>query len=73
MGIDDRLRSIECRLTAIEKERTDLLTELKNLRAQRDERQPVVLLGRPTLMKAPDTNEEKADLFLTLFRARKNV
>jgi hypothetical protein len=73
MGVDDQIRSAENRLTALEKERIDLLNELKNLRAQRDEQKPMLLLGRPTLMKTPETNEEKADLFLTLFRGRENV
>ncbi|MGZ3805901.1 MAG: TOTE conflict system archaeo-eukaryotic primase domain-containing protein, partial [Pseudobdellovibrionaceae bacterium] len=73
MGVDDQIRSAENRLAALEKERIDLLSELKNLRAQRDEQKPMLLLGRPTLMKTPETNEEKADLFLTLFRGRENV
>ena len=73
MAIDDQLRSIENRLAALEKERTNLLIELKNLRAQKDEHKPVILLGRSTLMTAPETNEEKADLFLSLFRGRENI
>lgn len=70
MAIDNQLRSIENRLGALEKERTNLLNELKNLRAQKDEHIPVILLGRPSLMTTPETNEEKADLFLSLFRGR---
>lgn len=70
MGIDDQIRSIENRLTALEKDRSILLNELKGLRAQRDEQKPVMLLGRPALMKAPESNEEKSDLFLALFRGR---
>lgn len=73
MGIDDQIRSIEDRLTALEKDRSILLNELKGLRAQKDEQKPVMLLGRPTLMKTPDSNEEKADLFLTLFRGREDI
>jgi superfamily II DNA or RNA helicase len=73
MGIDDQIRSIENRLTALEKDRSILLKELKGLRAQRDEQKPVVLLGRPALMKPPKSNEEKADLFLTLFRGREDI
>lgn len=73
MGVDDPIRLIENRLTALEKERIDLLIELKSLRAQRDEHRPVVLLGRPALMKTPESNEEKADLFLTLFRGREDI
>ncbi|HEY8271542.1 MAG TPA: DEAD/DEAH box helicase family protein [Pseudobdellovibrionaceae bacterium] len=73
MGVDDQIRSAENRLAALEKERIDLLGELRNLRAQRDEQKPMLLLGRPPLMKTPETNEEKADLFLTLFRGRENV
>jgi superfamily II DNA or RNA helicase len=73
MGVDDPIRLIENRLTALEKERIDLLIELKSLRAQRDEHKPVVLLGRSTMMKTPESNEEKADLFLTLFRGRESI
>ncbi len=73
MGIDDQIRSIENRLTALEKDRSILLNELKGLRAQRDEQKPVLLLGRPALMKAPESNEEKADLFLALFRGREDI
>ncbi len=73
MGIDDQIRSIEDRLTALEKDRASLLSDLKNLRAQRDEQKSVMLLGRPTLMKAPESNEEKADLFLALFRGREDI
>jgi hypothetical protein len=73
MAIDDQIRSIENRLTALEKDRSILLTELKGLRAKRDEQKPVMLLGRPTLMKVPESNEEKADLFLMLFRGREDI
>jgi superfamily II DNA or RNA helicase len=73
MGIDDQIRSIENRLTSLETERTGLLTELKNLRSQRDEHKPIALLGRPTLINAPESNEDKTDLFLTLFRGRENI
>ncbi len=73
MGTDDQIRSIENRLTNLEKERVDLLTELKSLRAQRDNQKTVVQLGQPTLISAPVTNEEKAELFLALFCGRKDV
>ena len=59
MGIDDQIRLIENRLTALEKDRSILLNELKGLRAQRDEQKPVMLLCLPALMKASDSNEEK--------------
>ncbi|MGE3757667.1 MAG: restriction endonuclease subunit R, partial [Pseudobdellovibrionaceae bacterium] len=73
MGIDDQIRLIENRLTALEKDRSILLNELKGLRAQRDEQKPVMLLGRSALIKTPESNEEKADLFLTLFRGREDI
>lgn len=73
MGIDDQIRTIEDRLTAIEKDRTALLKELKELRAQRDQQKPAMLLGRPALMKSPESNDEKAELFLTLFRGREDI
>ncbi len=73
LSTDDQIRSIENRLTSLDQERTALLSDLKNLRSQRDSQKSVVLLGRPTLMKTPDSNEEKAELFLTLFRGRESV
>lgn len=73
MSIDDKIRSIENRLTNLDKERTDLLNDLRKLRSERDDQKPIFLLGRPTLLKAPETNEEKADLFLSLFRGRENI
>jgi hypothetical protein len=63
VGIDDQIRSIEYRLTSLEKERTDLLSELENLRSQRDEHKLSPLLGRPTLMKAPESNSDFYSLF----------
>jgi len=42
MGIDDQIRTIEDRLAAIEKDRTTLLKELKELRAQRDQQAPTL-------------------------------
>ncbi len=73
MDIDDKIRSIENRLTALEQERIGLLGELKNLRVRRDDHSPVALLGRPSLMKTPESNEEKAELFLSLFRGREAI
>lgn len=73
MSIDDQIRSLENRLTALETDRLILLNELKGLRAQRDEQKTVVLLGRPALTKGPESNDEKAALFLTLFRGREDV
>lgn len=73
MSVDDKIRSIENRLTAIEKERSDLLNELKTLRSQQDENKSIMLLGRPTLNKSPETNEAKSELFLTLFRGRQDI
>jgi hypothetical protein len=73
MGIDDKIRSTENRLAALEKERTDLLTELKSLRTQRDELKPAAQLGQSTLMTIPITNEEKVELFLLLFRGRQDI
>lgn len=73
MGIDDQIRSIENQLTALEKERANLLSDLKSLRIQRDEQKSIILLGRSALLKAPETNEEKVELFLTLFRGREDI
>lgn len=73
MSADDEIQSIENRLIAIEKERSDLLAELKILRSQQDNNKSVTLLGRPRLNKSLETNEQKSELFLTLFRGRQNI
>jgi len=73
MATDDEIRSIENKLSALDQERSALLNDLKNLRNQRDSQKPIILLGRPTLMKTPESNEEKTELFLTLFRGRENI
>ena len=61
MSLEDQIRSIESRLTFLEKERTGLLNELRNLRTQKSCKDSLVLLGRSVAMKLPETNEEKAD------------
>lgn len=73
MGVDDQIRSIENRLTSLDQERSSLLSELKSLRTLRESQKPATLLGRPTLMNAPESNEEKTELFLTLFRSRESI
>lgn len=45
MNVDEQIRHIENRLTALEKERVDLFSQLKNLRIERDSVQAVVQLG----------------------------
>ena len=73
MTTDEKIRSVESRLTALEKERSDLLNELKSLRAQQENQKPVAILGRPALLKAPETNDEKTELFINLFRGREDI
>lgn len=73
MSTDEKIRSIESRLTALEKERSDLLNELKNLRAQQENQKPIAVLGRPALLKTPETNDEKTELFINLFRGREDI
>lgn len=57
----------------LEQERTSLLGELRSLRSQKDNHAPATPLGRAALMKSPETNEEKAELFLSLFRGRESL
>ena len=73
MTIEDQIRKIETRLTALEKDRSNLLNDLKLLRAQREKQKSVMPLGRPALLGAPESNDEKAELFLTLFRGREDI
>jgi len=73
MGIDDQIRSIESRLTALEQERTELLKQLKSLRVQKDDCAVAAPLGRPAMVNGSESNEEKAALFLTLFCGREDI
>lgn len=72
-SFDGQIREIEARLNALEKEKTELLTELKNLRSKREHQHSNIQLGRSNLSQTPSSNEEKVELFLSLFRTRKDV
>lgn len=73
MNTDDKIRKIESRLTALENERRLLFDELNELRRKRDNQIPIAKLGTPFRAQPPETNEEKAELFLSLFRGRESV
>lgn len=73
MSSDEKIRSIEDRLTALEKERAALFEELSDLRKARDRRKPITLLGSPPPGYTVATNEGKVELFLSLFRGRIDV
>ncbi|MFM8716608.1 MAG: TOTE conflict system archaeo-eukaryotic primase domain-containing protein [Spartobacteria bacterium] len=63
----DRIAAIESELQGLEFRRQGLLAELREIRSR--EKAPELPLGRGT----PGTNEEKIDLFLSLFGARRSV
>ena len=63
----DRIKEIEAELHDLEDRRQGLLAEMREIRSQ--ENSPELPLGKGT----PNTNEEKVDLFLSLFGARRSV
>ncbi len=63
----DRIKEIEAELHDLEDRRQGLLAEMRKIRSE--ENSPELPLGKGT----PDTNEDKIDLFLSLFGARRSV
>lgn len=63
----DRIKEIEAELHDLESRRQGLLAEMREIRSAAES--PELPLGRGT----PGTNEEKIDLFLSLFGARRSV
>jgi superfamily II DNA or RNA helicase len=70
----DRVIEIKAELLQLESRRQILLSELNELSTQdnKDEKQ-VNFLGKKAFRKEPETPEEKIELFLTLFCARRDV
>ena len=63
----DRIKEIEAELHDLEARRQGLIAEMREIRSA--EESPELPLGKGT----PGTNEEKVDLFLSLFGARRSV
>jgi hypothetical protein len=63
----DRIKEIEAELHDLEARRQGLLAEMREIRSAAES--PELPLGKGT----PGTNEEKIDLFLSLFGARRSV
>lgn len=63
----DRIKEIEAELHDLEARRQGLLAEMREIRTAAES--PELPLGKGT----PGTNEEKIDLFLSLFAARRSV
>jgi superfamily II DNA or RNA helicase len=63
----DRIKEIEAELHNLESRRQGLLAEMREIRTAAES--PELPLGKGT----PGTNEEKIDLFLSLFGARRSV
>jgi superfamily II DNA or RNA helicase len=63
----DRIKEIEAELHELEARRQGLLAEMREIRTAAES--PELPLGKGT----PGTNEEKIDLFLSLFGARRSV
>ncbi len=63
----DRIKEIEAELHDLEARRQGLLAEMREIRSE--ENSPELPLGNGT----PGTNEDKIDLFLSLFGARRSV
>jgi len=63
----DRIKEIEAELHDLEARRQGLLAEMREIRSAAES--PELILGKGT----PSTNEEKIDLFLSLFGARRSL
>ena len=63
----DRIAAIEAELHDLEARRQGLLAEMREIRSA--EKSPELSFGKGT----PGTNDEKVDLFLSLFVARRSV
>ena len=63
----DRIKEIEAELHDLEARRQGLLAEMREIRNERNS--PELPLGKGT----PGTNEDKIDLFLSLFGARRSI
>jgi superfamily II DNA or RNA helicase len=66
-ALADRIQEIEAELHDLEARRQGLLAEIREIRSA--EKSPELPLGKGT----PGTNEEKIELFLSLFGARRSV
>jgi superfamily II DNA or RNA helicase len=75
LSIEKKIRDLELRLSELERERTQVIATINELkaeyRAQAASSQP--LLGSPVMEGAPTSSQEKVELFLKLFRAREDV
>ena len=69
---NDRIKKLELMLQQIDTERIRIVEELLSLQAAALV-QPAPLTGSLARGQTPDTNEDKVDLFLSLFRCRKSV
>jgi superfamily II DNA or RNA helicase len=70
MDFSDEIQGLKKRLGELETERTSLLNQIQALENTPKEYKPV---GTIVSSKAPQTPEEKVDLFLRLFRCRESV
>lgn len=71
---EHRITAIKSELQQIESRREVLLSELKELTSQDAEAEiSATFLGEKAFDKAPETPEEKIQLFLRLFRCRSDV
>ena len=68
----DIAESIETRLREIEKERTQLIAQLAELKTKTP-KSAAPQLGRPTLDSTPESPSDKIALFLKLFQCRESV
>ena len=68
----DRTREIQAELRQLEYRRRSLLSELKTI-AKVDTEETTGFLGEQAFHKVPETPEEKIQLFLQLFRCRRDV
>jgi len=69
----DELIKLQNRLTQLNQERSEILIQIANIQNEKINNCSKSFTGMPAFNKIPDTPEEKRQLFLSLFRCRKDV
>lgn len=75
MSLEKKIRDLEQRLSALETERAQVIKTINELKSEYRAQAAAArsLLGNPAQIEAPQSPQEKIDLFLKLFRAREDV
>lgn len=70
---EDRIKELRAQLRQLDVERSLLMADIQSLEFRVDETTTAPIAGIQAQEKAPDSNNEKISLFLSLFRCRESV